>query len=253
MDLTPIWILGPPLGLVTSRMAYYLLLGALGKSRPVDEHMLQRGGETLLLGQTVRQAFAFAVKPIATTFERLKFTPNTLTMLCFVVCATAGVFVGLGELALGGAIGIIGAALDYFDGDLARRSGTASTAGSFLDSTLDRYGEIAFFAGAACFFRHNVWLLLASLITLGSGTMVSYTRAKAEAFGYQLRGGLMQRSERIVVFCAGAFFGPYCDSLLPPQWQGRSAIFAAVIVLLAVFTTQTAIVRTINGFRGLQT
>ena len=250
MSYLDLYILLPPLLFVLGRMAFYIIASALGREMPFDDHMASRGS-TAIFGSMVRQAWAYAVNPIGNLLAALKLTPNMLTALCFLVTAAGGVLIGLGHVSLGGSIGVLGAGLDYFDGYLARRFGTSSNAGAFLDSTLDRYGEMFFFGGASVFFRNNVWLLVACLVTLGSGVVVSYARAKAEAFGYPLRGGLMQRTERVIVFCAAAVFGPYIDAALPPNAIGGVTVFGVVMVTLAILTTKTAIARILNGFNGL--
>jgi CDP-diacylglycerol---glycerol-3-phosphate 3-phosphatidyltransferase len=169
-----------------------------------------------------------------------------------VLSALAGVFIALGAVTLGGVIGLLGASLDYFDGRIARMSAQATRSGGFLDSTLDRFGEVAFLAGAGVLLRGSPWLLFACMLALGAGGIVSYTRAKAESLGIELKSGLMQRPERVVLFCFGACFGGALDGLLPPALQQRHFIFACALVVLAVLTTHTSVDRTLKGFAALR-
>ena len=79
---------------------------------------------------------------------------------------------------------------------VARARGTASDAGELIDAAVDRYAEIATFAGIAAYYRAyppGFWLALASL---GGALLVSYARAKGEISGIDARMGAMNRGER---------------------------------------------------------
>jgi len=86
---------------------------------------------------------------------------------------------------------------------------------------------------------------------MGSAVVISYTRAKAESLGAELKVGLMQRPERVVLFCVGAIASPLVEPLLPPDLQGRQIVFASVLVAMAVLTTLTSVQRTVVGFRNV--
>jgi CDP-diacylglycerol--glycerol-3-phosphate 3-phosphatidyltransferase len=246
-ELWALLAIAPFLAYFALRFAWYGALTLLGRERPFDQETKDRG-TSLLLGQTVRQVYAWSIEPLVRLLTRARVRPNALTVACFLLSATAGVAIALGAVTLGGVIGFFGVSLDYFDGRIARRLGESTRAGGFLDSTLDRFGEVAFFSGAAIHFRQSPWVLAACLLLLGSGGIVSYTRAKAESLGIELQSGLMQRAERVVLFCSGASFGALCDGFLPETLRGQSLVFAGVLCLLAVLTTHTAIGRTLRAF-----
>ena len=250
-QLLPLLILAPFLLYFFIRLFHYYLLRLLGRDLPFDREMFDRG-ESLLLGQSLRQVFVWTTAPIFRALAHHSVSPNFLTVLCLLISAAAGSLIAFGAVALGGAVGMVGSSLDFFDGRVARQTGRASRAGGFLDSTLDRYCDIAFLSGAAVFFRNWVPILLACLLGMGAAVVISYTRAKAESLGVELKVGLMQRPERVVVFCLGAFISPYVDPLLPTAWQGKQALFATAIVLLAVLSVITTAHRTVVGFRILQ-
>ncbi len=87
------------------------------------------------------------------------------------------------------------------DGYMARTLGTSSKWGSFLDSTLDRLGDAAIFSGLAIWlYRGGKDPLLAdvALWALVMGSVTSYARAKAESLGMQAKGGIAERSDRLV-------------------------------------------------------
>ncbi|MBA2717250.1 MAG: CDP-alcohol phosphatidyltransferase family protein [Propionibacteriales bacterium] len=92
--------------------------------------------------------------------------------------------------------------------------GTSSRWGSFLDSTLDRLGDAAIFAGLAIwFFEGGDDRLLAyvALWALVMGSVTSYTRAKAESLGMQARGGIAERADRLVAVLVLTFFADLLD------------------------------------------
>jgi CDP-diacylglycerol--glycerol-3-phosphate 3-phosphatidyltransferase len=66
------------------------------------------------------------------------------------------------------------------------------------------------------------------LAVLGASMLISYERAKAESLGFDARGGLMERAERIVALGFALLF----DSLLIP-----------VLWLMLVLTLVTAVQR----------
>ena len=128
--LVAIVIAAPFLTYFTFRLIQYVLFRGLGKEVPVDEEMLARG-ESVLLGRSLRQVFAWSTEPICWLLERAPVTPNTLTFMSFATSVAAGVLIALGDVALGGAVALMGSSLDYFDGRVARRTGRTSRAGAF--------------------------------------------------------------------------------------------------------------------------
>jgi phosphatidylglycerophosphate synthase len=247
----PLWALSPLLAYFAARFVYYLGLRGFGRTQPFDSEVHARGA-SLLLGHSVRQVYAWSLEPLIALLVRARVRPNTLTVLCFVLSAAAGVAIACSAVTLGGVLGFVGASLDYFDGRVARMTRSATRSGGFLDSTLDRYGEVAFLAGACLLFRESRVLLVATLLALGASGIVSYARAKAESLGIELKSGMMQRPERVVIFCAGASFSSSLDPLLPAFLQGRHFIFGCALCVLSVLTTHTAIERTVQGFLELR-
>lgn len=233
------------------RLAQYLALKALGRGVPVDQEMIEKG-ESFILGRSLRQVFAFSAEPIHRFFQASGVNPDFLTLANLAFSIIAATLIGLGSVSLGGAVALVGSSLDYLDGRLARKSGRVSLAGNFLDSTLDRYSDIALLSGAAVLFRESVPMLAVCLLGVGSVTVISYTRAKAESLGYDLKVGLMQRPERIVLFCTGAILTPFVDSVLPAPIQGQFALFAGTVIFLVILATITAVHRTVAGYAALR-
>src|SRR5260370_34172396 len=91
---------------------------------------------------------------------------------------------------------------------VARTRGTASDAGELIDAAVDRYAEIATFAGIAAYYRSyplGFWLALSSL---GGALLVSYARAKGEISGIDARMGSMNRAERATYIGAAGGLAP---------------------------------------------
>jgi CDP-diacylglycerol---glycerol-3-phosphate 3-phosphatidyltransferase len=231
--------------------AAYMVRAWLGRELPFDPDMAARG-RSALLGRSVRQVGAWSLRPLVGWLTVAGIGPNVLTIAALLMSLVSGVLVGLGAVTLGGVSGLVAASLDYFDGRIARLSARASRAGGFLDSTLDRCGEVALLGGAVVLFRDSIGMVIVCLVALGSSGVVSYARAKAESLGVQLRAGLMQRPERLLLFCLGACAGGALEPLLPEAARGRHAMFGAAIVLLAALTTHTALQRTTQGFCALR-
>jgi CDP-diacylglycerol--glycerol-3-phosphate 3-phosphatidyltransferase len=168
---------------------------------------------------------ATVIQPIALFLARLGLTPNTITVLGFLMTAAVAVVLAAGRTQLAGVLLIGTLAFDAVDGTLARLMGTTSRFGAFLDSTLDRWAEVVIYAALVWVFLKNgqdngVLLAVAALAT---SLMVSYTRARAEGAGFQCKEGLLTRFERIVILIAGLIFNQIIWAL-------------AIIAILAGFT-----------------
>src|SRR5690606_23972340 len=77
--------------------------------------------------------------------------------------------------------------------------------GAFLDSTLDRFGDGAIFAGLVLWYtgaggsRPNAVLALACLVL---GSIVPYARARAEGLGMTATVGIAERADRLFAVLA---------------------------------------------------
>jgi phosphatidylglycerophosphate synthase len=134
-----------------------------------------------------------------------------------------------------------GGLADILDGRVARARRLASRRGAFLDSTLDRFGETATFVGLAWRLAAVPWQSATVALALGGSLLVSYARARGEALGATMHGGLMQRPERLVVLIAGALVESAASGR--PGWSSGAALTVAV-ALLAIGTVGTALYRT---------
>jgi phosphatidylglycerophosphate synthase len=161
----------------------------------------------LVIDMRVRPRVTRFLEPIGTALSALGVTPAVMTFLGLAVVVGGSVVIANGDLALGAAILLAGALLDGLDGAVARASNSVSARGAFLDAAFDRLGEIAAFAGLAVAKAGDARILFLIILSLGGAILVPYMRARAEAEGFDGRGGLMGRAERVILFSAGLIFG----------------------------------------------
>ena len=131
-------------------------------------------------------------------------TPNQVSLAGLLVTVASAPLFAEGWLSLGAWIFAAGSVTDSIDGALARRTGTSTEAGAFLDSTFDRIGEAVALAGVAVFLaRQGSDLAVGAIvIALLGGSLTSYVRARAEALGVECSVGWISRTERVCIMGA---------------------------------------------------
>lgn len=240
-----------PFAWLLAGLTVYAVRERILGNAPVDDEVAGRG-RSAILGGTLRQGFAWTAGPVERFFLRSGASPDALTLAGAAMGAAGAVAVAAGDLTVGG-LAVLGAsAFDFLDGRIARTRGLSNAAGEFLDSTVDRYSDAFCFGAAAFLMRDEPWSLAAALVAFGATAVVPYARAKAEALGIQLRSGLMQRPERVVLYSAAAIFSGPLDALWPAWVGSRHPTFAVAIAVLAVATTGTALARTRDGLRRIR-
>jgi len=142
------------------------------------------------------------LSPVADGLIRIGVGPDMVTW-----AGTIGVCVGAlwlfpqGEFFWGTMFVTAFVFSDIVDGTMARKLGRSSKWGAFLDSSLDRVGDAAVFGGIALWYAwegdSELYLCLA-LACLVLGAMTSYVRARAESLGMEAKGGIAERSDRLV-------------------------------------------------------
>ena len=186
------------------------------------------------------------IEPVTQWLVRRRVHPNFITVMGFAATVVAGGLYSQDHVRTAGFFVLLGGLLDIFDGRVARVSGLASKFGNFFDSTLDRISEIAMYLGLMTLYNNygaamaDRWMIYVITLALGGSLMVSYTRAKAEALGFDCSVGLMQRAERILLLgLASLAFGL--------AWNGT--ILSVLIVVVAALTNFTAVHRIVWVFR----
>lgn len=169
----------------------------------------------------------------------LGLTPNAVSLLGFSLAILSGLAYGLGRdsgsMYLAGALLLASGGFDALDGAMARLGGMASPLGGFLDSFLDRLGEVAVFLGISYSGRCDATLAASAM---AFSLLVSYSRARAEAMGLRMKGiGLAERPERILILSISTFLDLLSAGL-------------ALVAVLALITTVQRGVRAYFGLRG---
>ena len=144
--------------------------------------------------------------PFVRLFIRLGISPDAVTLVGTLgVCAGALIFFPQGELLTGVLFITAFVFSDLIDGRMAREMGRVSKFGAFWDSTLDRIGDGAIFGGLALYFAgtgagqgDSYLYLCVTLWCLVMGSVTSYARARAESLGMDAKGGIAERSDRLV-------------------------------------------------------
>ena len=157
------------------------------------------------------------LKPVGAQIKRTGITADHLTLLGIVMAAGAAIAIGNGALNAGLLLLVLTALPDVLDGAVAKASGTASPRGAFFDSVSDRLTDALLFLGVAWHLAtvSPGRIAVLPMAVLAASMLISYERSKAEALGYQAKGGLMERAERLIALGLGLLFDQW---LVPILW-----------------------------------
>ncbi len=158
--------------------------------------------------ERLRTPWRSIIRPLVEALNRLGASPSLITWVGTLACVLAAFATwGMGYLWQGSlaiAVCVLG---DSLDGELARMTNSESKWGAFLDSTLDRVADAAIFASLAWYcVTHAGSLAGAALavVTLITGQVTSYAKARGEALGAEVTGGLATRADRLVIVLVAA-------------------------------------------------
>jgi len=177
-----------------------------------DEHKLQKRPLTYWIGEYGGWLLKRVIRGLAAT----GITPNMFTFIGFGVNLWAAVAFAMGQFRLAAAVLFLAGFLDMADGQVARRLGRVTAFGAFLDSTLDRYSDLALYMGLVVYYTligRTFYMVLAAL-AMASSFMVSYARARAESLIPLCKVGFMERPERLVLLIMGGTF----NRMAPALW-----------------------------------
>lgn len=168
--------------------------------------------------------------PVGKGLARIGVTADHLTLLGLVTSVATAVAVGAGQLKLGVLLLVVTGLGDLLDGAVAKEAGTTSLRGAFFDSTIDRVTDALLLGGIAWYLAdtETARMTILPFAVLGVSTIISYERAKAELLGFEAKGGLMERAERVFLLGFALFF----DAILIP-----------VLWIMLVLTSFTAVQR----------
>jgi CDP-diacylglycerol--glycerol-3-phosphate 3-phosphatidyltransferase len=197
-----------------------------------------------MLSARLKPAVTRVITPVASFALRIGITPNAVTWTgAIAVVASALYFYPKGDFFLGTVIICIFALSDLFDGTMARISQKGSSKwGGFLDSTIDRITDSAILIGVCIFLiEKNDPLAVVVIVTLVSGMLVPYIRAKAESFNIECSGGIAERTERLIISLVAIGF----------EGLGVPYVLSIGMWLLAALGTYTVIQRMLIVKRAL--
>jgi CDP-diacylglycerol--glycerol-3-phosphate 3-phosphatidyltransferase len=184
----------------------------------------------MTLTGAIGHVFMFPLRAIISASVKLGIHPNMLTLIGVLINIGAAWALGKDQFLLAGVIMIVANIFDFIDGKVAHITNTVSRFGAFLDSTLDRFSDIALFLGLIYLYatvRRTDYVMVVSLAMMFS-IMISYARARAESLIDKCKVGFMERPERIVLFMIGAF----TDRMAAVMW---------VILILSIVTVANRI------------
>ncbi len=177
----------------------------------------------------LRVRFGHQLDPVGAFLNRIGIQPNTMTLIGLAGNLVAAIFLAQGDFRLGGLLVLLVGPVDALDGTMARLRGEPSEFGAFVDSVTDRYSELTILAGLLYYYLLANDMLLSGLVfaAAAGSVLVSYVRARGEAVGYQVKGGVLTRVERYLVLAP--------TLLLNLPWLG--------VAIVAVFANVTAMQR----------
>jgi len=164
---------------------------------------------------------------IVSPLARAGVSPNVLTIVGFLAMVGVAWVLAQGYERPAGLLVIAVGLFDALDGALARSTGKTSSFGAFLDSTLDRFAEIALYLGLLYLYHGDTLASVLVYLAITGSLMVSYTRARAEGLGLECKVGFFTRLERLGVLVLGLLLERTLLALL----------------VLAVFSNLTALQR----------
>ncbi len=177
--------------------------------------------------------------------HKIGLTPNSVSVIGFILALSSAVTYGVTGnqsswlLILALILLLASGFCDTMDGIIARTYQQATVFGGFLDSLLDRYADVAVYAGIIISGLCNLYWGLAAI---AGSVLVSYSRARAEAAGIKMESvGLAERAERMLILAAATLIAFFW---LPVLGYG--------IILLAILSNLTVIQRGIHVYKSLK-
>lgn len=155
-----------------------------------------------------RKPAAVVVEPVARGLLKVGLTPNVTTLAgTALTMLSSMVLIPTGHLVWAAVLSLFFAAFDMVDGTMARLSGGGTAFGATLDASCDRLTDGALFGAIA------IWLIYVadaapinvavSLAVVVLSQTISYIKARGEAGGLKIDGGLIERPERLILGLGG--------------------------------------------------
>jgi phosphatidylglycerophosphate synthase len=200
-----------------------------------------------MLSQFLKSFFGGIGRIFFDTLSRSGVTPNQITCAGFaLVLMNCGLYLFHHDAYVLGTGLALSYCFDALDGAVARRQGTVSKFGGYLDAVVDRYQEIAAYLVLAFV---NDWWPVTFLLSFGC-MLISYNKAAvAIEIPIDDKGwpDLMERTRRTWIFCAALMLDQTIP--VPAAWGGSFAYL--VLWYLVAATHFTALQRFLRAKRML--
>jgi CDP-diacylglycerol--glycerol-3-phosphate 3-phosphatidyltransferase len=184
--------------------------------------------------------------PVARRISALGVSANAVTVLGGALTCIGAALLAMNMPLAALVVLAVGTLADTLDGQVAKAAGGGTAFGAFLDSTVDRLSDAALFIGTVLLAATTgqpalVWW---GLVALTCSFLVSYVRAKGESMGVGASVGPAPREARIVIFLLGL-----------AAWAlfGLELVFAAGVLIVALLSSVTLLMRVVHVGRQLST
>jgi phosphatidylinositol phosphate synthase len=194
----------------------------------------------------VAEGTRLGLAPVARRIAALGVSANAVTVLGGALTCIGAALLAMNMPLAALVVLAIGTLADTLDGQVAKAAGGGTPFGAFLDSTVDRLSDAALFIGTVLLAATTgqAGLMWWALVALTASFLVPYVRAKAEAMGVGASVGPAPREARIVIFLLGL-----------AAWAvfGLELVFAAGVLIVALLSSVTLLVRVVHVGRQLST
>ena len=210
--------------------------------RRAEQLLVARAADKPLDGLVSRRLNRPLSRHVSVLLVRRGVSPSAVTAGAFGVTVAAAAVVALGALSpvllvLGGLLVQLASVVDGCDGEVARATLRKSGVGAFLDSVLDRLGDVALLAALAIAAQGGALTWTALAAALAASLFVPYVKAAYEAaLGRAFPAGRISfgRDARLLLIAIGAI-------ALQPQWA---------LVAVAALSAVEAAFRVVTGLRA---
>ncbi len=157
----------------------------------------------------IRERFEKLSIVVGRVFGNIPLTPNQWTILSLLPALVSAYCLAQSDFVTAAALFVVAAFMDLIDGSVARVTGRVSKFGAYLDTIVDRYVEalvvlaLLFVAIPPLFgVDAKIWLF----VYFFGAMMTTYAKAAAkekELAGEEIKGGLLERAERLILLFIG--------------------------------------------------
>lgn len=195
--------------------------------------------------EKIKSHWTELIKPVAIGLTKIGLTPNVVTWVgTFATVIVSFVCFPQGWLWQGVLLLLLFIFSDSLDGTMARATGQTSRWGAFLDSTLDRIADGAIFGALALYFSDQDSQLgvVVSIVALVLGQVTSYSKARGEAIGVEVSGGIAGRADRLVIVLLGTLLTGVGVELALPIAMSLLCLTGAITVAQRMSIVHRALV-----------